>query len=183
MADATVRSAQPDDVAEIARIHRDTWRTAYTDLVPAEVLAAIDVEQTAPAWAEAVEHGQVFVAVEGGWTVGFCLAGIAPEEEVTHADGSLPEDAATTALVSVLVEPRWGRRGHGGRLLATAAQRLRDAGATRGVAWVPEADKASIGFYGKADWESDGTVRTLDAGGRPLREIRVTGGLTLLLAP
>jgi GNAT superfamily N-acetyltransferase len=183
MADATVRSAQPDDVAEIARIHRDTWRTAYTDLVPAEVLAAIDVEQTAPAWAEAVEHGQVFVAVEGDWTVGFCLAGIAPEEEVTHADGSLPDDAATTALVSVLVEPRWGRRGHGGRLLATAAQHLRDAGATRGVAWVPEADKASIGFYGKADWEPDGTVRTLDAGGRPLREIRVTGGLTLLLTP
>ncbi|KOX20349.1 GCN5 family acetyltransferase [Saccharothrix sp. NRRL B-16348] len=183
MADATVRTAQPDDVAEIARIHRDTWRTAYRDIVPAEVLEAIDVEQTAPAWAEAVGHGQVFVAIEGTWTVGFCVAGLAPEEEVAHADGSLPEDAATTALVSVLVEPRWGRRGHGGRLLATAASHLREAGATRGVAWVPEADKASIGFYGKAEWDADGTVRTLDAGGRPLREIRVTGGLSLLLEP
>ncbi|ONI88432.1 GNAT family N-acetyltransferase [Saccharothrix sp. ALI-22-I] len=181
MADATARTAQPDDVAEIARIHRDTWRTAYSDLVPAEVLEAIDVDRTAPAWAEAVAHGQVFVATEGTWTVGFCIAGMAPEEEVAHADGSLPDDASTTALVSVLVEPRWGRRGHGGRLLATAARHLREAGATRGVAWVPEADKASIGFYGKADWEPDGTVRTLDASGRPLREIRVTGGLSLLL--
>ncbi|MEV8436535.1 GNAT family N-acetyltransferase [Actinosynnema sp. NPDC051121] len=183
MADATVRTAQPDDVAEIARIHRDTWRTAYRELVPAEVLEAIDVEQTSPAWAEAVAHGQVFVAAEGAWTVGFCVAGIAPEDEVAHADGAVPEDAATTALVNVLVEPRWGRRGHGGRLLATAARHLREAGATRGVAWVPEADKASIGFYGKADWTADGTVRTLDAGGRPLREIRVTGGLSLLLEP
>ncbi|MCC8248551.1 GNAT family N-acetyltransferase [Saccharothrix luteola] len=183
MADATVRTAQPDDVAEIARIHRDTWRTAYRDIVPAEVLQAVDVDETAPAWAEAVGHGQVFVAAEGTWTVGFCVAGMAPEEEVAHADGSLPEDAATTALVSVLVEPRWARRGHGGRLLATAASHLREAGATRGVAWVPEADKASIGFYGKAGWEADGTVRTLDAGGRPLREIRVAGGLTLLLEP
>ena len=183
MADATVRTAQPDDVAEIARIHRDTWRTAYRDIVPAEVLESLDVDQTAPAWAEAVGHGQVFVAAEGAWTVGFCVAGLAPEEEVAHADGSLPEDAATTALLSVLVEPRWGRRGHGGRLLATAATHLREAGATRGVAWVPEADKASIAFYGKAEWDPDGTVRTLDAGGRPLREIRVTGGLSLLLEP
>ncbi|MFE9750825.1 GNAT family N-acetyltransferase [Saccharothrix saharensis] len=183
MADATVRTAQPDDVAEIARIHRDTWRTAYRDLVPAEVLDALDVDRTAAAWAEAVAHGQVFVAVEGKWTVGFCVAGMAPEDEVARADGSLPEDAATTALLHVLVEPRWGRRGHGGRLLATAALHLREAGATRGVAWVPEADKASIGFYGRAEWAADGTVRTLDAGGRPLREIRVTGGLSLLLEP
>ncbi|WP_033437715.1 GNAT family N-acetyltransferase [Saccharothrix sp. NRRL B-16314] len=183
MADATVRTAQTDDVAEIARIHRDTWRTAYEDLVPTEVLQAIDVDETAVAWSEPVGRGQVFVAVEGGWTVGFCVAGQAPEDEVARADGSLPPDAGTTALVSVLVEPRWGRRGHGGRLLATAAEHLREAGATRGVAWVPEADKASIGFYGKAGWEPDGTVRTLDAGGRPLREIRVTGGLALLLEP
>lgn len=183
MADATARTAQPVDVAEIARIHRDTWRTAYADLVPAEVLQAIDVDETAATWSEAVGRGQVFVAVEGEWTVGFCVAGQAPEDEVAGADGSLPPDAGTTALVSVLVEPRWGRRGHGGRLLATAAEHLRGAGATRGIAWVPEADKASIGFYGKAGWEPDGTVRTLDAGGRPLREIRVTGGLALLLEP
>jgi GNAT superfamily N-acetyltransferase len=183
MADATVRTAQPDDVAEIARIHRDTWRTAYRDIVPAEVLWTVEVDRTTPAWAEAVGRGQVFVAAEGTWMVGFCVAGIAPEGEVAHADGSLPADSATTALVNVLVEPRWARRGHGGRLLATAASHLREAGATRGVAWVPEADKASTGFYAKTGWEADGTVRTLDAGGRPLREIRVTGGLSLLLEP
>lgn len=181
MADATVRTATPDDVAEIARIHRDTWRTAYRDLLPEQVLAGLDVAETAPAWAEAVAGGGVLVAAEGRWLVGFCVAGPAPAEEVARADGSLPADAGTTALVSVLVEPRWGRRGHGGRLLAAAAERLRAAGATRGIAWVPEADRSSIGFYRRADWAADGTVRTLDAGGRPLREIRVSGGLTLLL--
>ncbi|MBP2338410.1 GNAT family N-acetyltransferase [Saccharothrix coeruleofusca] len=182
MADAAVRTAGPEDVAEIARIHRDTWRTAYADLLPPEVLADLDVSRTAPRWAEAVAHGQVLVATEGRWIVGFCLAGLAPDEEVAAADGTLPEDAATTALVStLLVEPRWGRRGHGGRLLATAAEALRDRGATRGIAWIPEADKASTAFYRSAGWTADGTVRTLDAGGRPLREIRVSGVLTLLL--
>lgn len=179
MADAAVRAATPDDVQEIARIHRETWRTAYRSLLPDEVLGSLG--DTTQAWAEAVEENQVLVATEGAWLVGYCVSGRAPEDEVARADGTLPTDAATTALVSVLVEPRWGRRGHGGRLLATAAKTLRDKGNTRGIAWIPEADRASTAFYAKADWPADGTVRTLDAGGRPLREIRVSGGLTLLL--
>jgi GNAT superfamily N-acetyltransferase len=182
MADAAVRTATPDDVAEIARIHRDTWRTAYAELLPAAVLDGIDLAESHQAWTEAVEHAHVFVATEGDWTVGFCVAGSAPEQEVANADGTLPADAATVGQVStLLVEPRWGRRGHGGRLIAAAAAALREQGATRGIAWVPEADKASIGFYRTVGWTTDGTVRTLDAGGRPLRELRVSGGLALLL--
>jgi len=51
-------------------------------------------------------------------TVGFCAAGPAPDAELAAANGSLPADSASTGLVStLLVEPRWGRRGHGGRLL------------------------------------------------------------------
>ena len=42
---------------------------------------------------------------------------------------------------------------------------------------MPEADKASKSFYERLGWTGDGTVRTLDAGGRPLREIRVSGSL------
>ncbi|MEU5693941.1 GNAT family N-acetyltransferase [Actinosynnema sp. NPDC020468] len=175
MAEAAVRTAKPEDVAEIARIHRDTWRTAYAALLPADVLAAVDATASL---ARAVEGGQVLVATEGRWLVGFCVAGRAPTEEVATAAGEVPDDAATTAVLTVLVEPRWGRRGHGGRLLAHAADALRAEGATRGIAWVPEADRSSRGFYERAGWSADGTVRTLDAGGRPVREIRVSGGLT-----
>ncbi|MBW4720161.1 GNAT family N-acetyltransferase [Saccharothrix obliqua] len=181
MADAAVRTAKPEDVPEIARIHRDTWRAAYRSLLPDEVLAGLDGAE--PAWADAVARERVLVATEGRWLVGFCVAAPAPADEVAHADGTLPADAATTALFHVLVEPRWGRRGHGGRLLATAAQALKATGSTRGIAWVPEADKATTNFYARAGWDADGTVRTLDAGGRPVREIRVSGGLTLLLEP
>jgi hypothetical protein len=46
---------------------------------------------------------------------------------------------------------------------------------------VPESDSASLGFYRRAGWQPDGTVRTLDAGGRPLREVRLSGGLDLEL--
>ena len=179
MANASVHPATPSDVPHIARIQRDTWRAAYADLLPADVLTDLDTEQ---AWADALAANAVhlFVATEGEWTVGFCAAGMAPEPELADANGALPADAATVALVgTLLVEPRWGRRGHGGRLLATAAEALRADGATRAVAWIPEADEASRRFYAHVAWHPDGIARTLDAGGRPLREVRVAGGLDL----
>lgn len=136
------------------------------------------------AWAETVEGGAtVLIATEGDEPVGFVVAGPAPTEDVAAADGTLPADAAQTVLVStLLVEPRWGRRGHGARLLGAAAALLRDAGATRGIVWIPAEDPASLNFYRRAGWNPDGTARTLDAAGRPLRELRLTGPLTLSLS-
>ncbi|MGH3762820.1 N-acetyltransferase family protein [Actinophytocola sp.] len=180
MADATVRPAEPSDATEITRIQLDTWRAAYADLLPAEILDGLDAADAEQTWRQTVEQGPaaVFVAAEGAWLVGFCAAGPAPEDETADADGSPAKDSATVALVgTLLVEPRWGRRGHGGRLLAEAGKAMREAGSTRGIAWVPEQDKASLRFYERAGWVPDGTVRTLDAGGRPLREIRLTGTL------
>lgn len=178
MADAGVHTATASDTAEIIRIHRETWRLAYAQLLPQEVLDTLDTDE---AWTMAVQSGAVLVATEGDFTVGFVVATKAPDEEVAKADGSLPADADTTAIVSVLVEPRWGRRGHGTRLLSEAGRLLTDGGATRGIAWVPEADKASRNFYERLGWTGDGTVRTLDAAGRPLREIRVSGPLAVPL--
>lgn len=175
----------PADAAEIARIQQAIWRSAYAELVPAEVLAGLDPGETARIWRQTIEQGpaQVFVALEGEWLVGLCAAGKAPQDETADAEGTPAKDVETVALVStLLVEPRWGRRGHGGRLLAEAGRAMRAAGSTRGICWIPELDRASLAFYGKAGWVADGTARTLDAGGRPLREIRLTGTLSIELS-
>ncbi|MQA14481.1 MAG: GNAT family N-acetyltransferase [Pseudonocardiaceae bacterium] len=184
MAQAGVRTATADDVATLAALHRETWRVGYAELLPRDVLDGLDGPENAQAWAAAVDGGAtVLIANEGGADVGFCVAGPAPAEEIAAADGTPPPDAESAALIStLLVAPRWGRRGHGGRLLAAAATQLREAGARRGVAWVPAEDPASLGFYRRAGWELDNTVRTLDAGGRPLREVRLTGPLDLPLS-
>lgn len=185
MADAGIRVAEPPDAAEIARIQLTTWRTAYSEMLPTDVLDNLDPGQAESQWRETLARGpaSVMVATEGEWTVGFCAAGQAPEQEAATADGTSPSDTSTVVLVStLLVEPRWGRRGHGGRLLGTMAQRLAAGGATRGITWVPEADAASLAFFQHIDWNPDGTVRTLDAGGRPLRELRLSGPLNLHLS-
>lgn len=185
MAIADVHPARPQDVPEIARIQRETWRLAYAELVPPAALAALEHPDAELAWEHARAHGpaRIFVATEGAWTVGFCAAGPAPADELAGAGDAVPADAATTVLVAaLLVEPRWGRRGHGGRLLATAAAALRATGAARGIAWIPEADAVSRAFYARIGWFPDGTARTLDADGRPLRELRIAGALDLTLS-
>jgi GNAT superfamily N-acetyltransferase len=184
MAEASVRLAEPSDAAEIARLQLTTWRAAYQQLLPAEVLDALDSDEAATeaaeTWRHTIEQGpaRVFVATEGRWHVGFCASGPAPQDESADASGTPAPDADHVALVStLLVEPRWGRRGHGGRLLAAAGAAMLADGLARGISWVAEADKASKSFWERAGWVTDGTVRTLDAGGRPLREVRMTGTL------
>lgn len=100
-------------------------------------------------------------------------------------DGEEAAGAADVGLWAeigvLLVEPRWGRRGHGGRLLAAAAAALGTSGARYGLAWVPETDEASRRFYARAGWEPDGGVRAFDTGDGTVREVRVTGSLDLQL--
>jgi GNAT superfamily N-acetyltransferase len=185
MAIAAVHPAEPADIPRIDRIQREIWQVGYSSLLPADLLAelaAIDASETEQAWTAARER--LLVATEGDWTVGFCASGLAPEDDVADANGTLPADAGTVALIStLLVEPRWGRRGHGGRLIATAAETLRTQGATRGITWILEGDTVTRAFYARIGWQPDGIARTLDAGGHPLREIRLAGDLDLTLKP
>ncbi|GEL20350.1 GNAT family N-acetyltransferase [Pseudonocardia asaccharolytica] len=173
MAIAAVRPAVAQDVDEIVRIQAAVWRTAYAELVPAEALDQLAGPAARQAWAAALDAGpgyHVLVASEGAWTVGFCAAAC-----------YIGEGGVLAEVNTLLVEPRWGRRGHGGRLLAAAAGHLREDGAQRGHAWVPEADLVSRRFYARAGWEPDGAVRTLDTGDGPLREVRLAGTMELRL--
>ena len=168
VADVAVRAARPGDVPEIARIQVDTWRTAYKRFLPESVLAALDVTAAAQAWQAAVDSPpspahHVLVATEGSRTVGFAAVGPSAEEDAR------PGEAEVAAL---LVEPRWGRRGHGSRLLAAAVDFLRQDGVTGLIAWVPDGDQASTAFYESAGWEPDGTARILEADGGSVRETR-----------
>lgn len=173
MADVSVRPAGPDDAAEIARIQIDTWRTGYREIVPAPVLDSLSPEQAQSVWAAAVgdrpsPRHHVLVAMESQWVVGFVAFG--PADDLEADD---PESETTATVAPLLVEPRWGRRGHGSRLLAAAVDYARPDGTTRFVSWIPEGDTASREFLVSAGWAPDGLVRALDTGAGELREIRL----------
>jgi GNAT superfamily N-acetyltransferase len=197
MALAAVRPAVRTDVDEIVRIQAATWAAAYAELVPPAALAQLDSAGARQAWTAAIEAGaghHVLIATEGAWTVGFCAAAAGEARAAGEAPvpGEQPRNGRAQPgadvgpefwgeIGTLLVEPRWGRRGHAGRLLAAAATALQAAGARYGLAWIPETDEASRRFYTRAGWEPDGAVRGLDTGGGILREVRVTGSLDLTL--
>jgi GNAT superfamily N-acetyltransferase len=172
-ADVSVRPARPEDADAVARVQAVTWRTAYRDVLPPAVLDEWDDAAAAASWRAAVTapptpgHG-VLVAVEGAEIVGFAAYGpaeVAPDEPPSP-------DGPATGVAALLVEPRWGRRGHGSRLLAAVSDLALATGAGRLLAWLPEADRVSARFLESAGWDRDGWARTLDTGGTPLREMR-----------
>ena len=173
MADVSVRPAAVEDAAELGRIQVETWRTAYAGVVPEPALAALDADAASAQWASAITEAptpkhHVLVALEQEWRVGF--AAIGPADDLESAD---PSPDTTAALVVILVEPRWGRRGHGSRLLAAAIDHARADGMTRAVVWLPEADAVTRDFLTSAGWAPDGLVRALDTGAGELREVRL----------
>jgi GNAT superfamily N-acetyltransferase len=169
VADVSVRPARPADAERVARVQLSTWRTAYADLLPEDALQ-VPQEQVAALWLRAVElppspRHRLLVALERDELVG--LASLAPAED----EGLDP--ATTAELTALLVEPRWGRRGHGSRLLAAAVDTWRTDGVTTAVLWAWERDAATRSLLTSAGWELDGAVRGLDTGARVQRQVRL----------
>jgi GNAT superfamily N-acetyltransferase len=171
MALGFVRPANPDDAGEIARIQLTTWRHAYRRILPQHIVEGIDEAWVTRRWQTSIEdppspRHRVLVAVEQAqqaYLVGFVATGevdetsLAPDED---AEALLRPDVA--AVTDLLVEPRWGRRGHGSRLLAASAEMWRTDGFSTAVAWSFEADTAMRAFLISAGWELDGASRALD---------------------
>ena len=180
MALGFVRPARPEDAAEIARIQLSTWRTAYRRMFPAHVLANLDEAYLSRGWTEAIgappsSRHRVLIAVEQSATddtvVGFAAAGPADEQALAPEEPPLPD--GVVAVTDLLVEPRWGRRGHGSRLLAAAVDLWREDGFTSAVAWVYDADKAMQKFLTSAGWEPDGAGRALDVDDMLVNQLRL----------
>lgn len=168
MADALVRPAGDGDAAVLARLQLDVWQQAYAELLPAAALFTDPVRQ-AEVWAARIGVGGVLLAFEGAVPVGLAATDVELD----------PNGAGEIELLHVL--PRWSRRGHGGRLLASAARSLRNLGATRGQWWAPASDESVQQFLLGAGWAPDGGRRVLDTGESTLAEVRYSGNLDLVV--
>jgi GNAT superfamily N-acetyltransferase len=181
MALGFVRPARPEDAGEIARIQLSTWRTAYRRMFPAHILANLDEAYLARGWTEAITAApsprhRVLVAVEqseagAGTTVGFAASGPADEQALAPEEPPLGDGIA--AITDLLVEPRWGRRGHGSRLLAACVDLWREDGFKAAVAWAYDADAAMRKFLTSTGWEPDGTGRALDVDDMLVPQLRL----------
>ncbi|MBA3339677.1 MAG: GNAT family N-acetyltransferase [Geodermatophilaceae bacterium] len=182
MADVDVRPARHQDAGEVARIQRTSWARAGSSVVPVSVLDRLVADEVVSAWAATIQalptpSHHVLVAREQDTIVGMVAFGPADDSDAALENG--PEGLAagdsergvTGEIATLLVEPRFGRRGHGSRLLAATVDIARADGIAALITWIPENDVSARTFFGSAGWAEAGWVRTLDADGTPLREI------------
>jgi GNAT superfamily N-acetyltransferase len=172
-ADVSARVAWADDAPAIAAVQVRAWRTLYADLLPAEVLEALDPDDIAAGWRDALAHpadarNRVLVALERNLVTGFVVTGPSADPDC--------DPVATGELTDLTIDPHQRGAGHGSRLLQAGADTLVADRFTRAVTWLPAADDALRAFLTSAGWGPDGAHRTLDLlgdGSTTVKQVRL----------
>ncbi len=172
-ADVSARVAWADDAPAIAAVQVRAWRTTYADLLPAEVLQALDPEAIAATWRTSLgrpddARNRVLVSLERNLVTGFVVTGPTGDPDC--------DPVATGELTDLTVDPHKRGEGHGSRLLQAGADTLVADRFTRAVTWLPAADDDLRAFLTGAGWGPDGAHRTLDLlgdGSTTVKQVRL----------
>ncbi|WP_350257599.1 GNAT family N-acetyltransferase [Scrofimicrobium sp. R131] len=165
-----VRPAQPEHAQFIAGLQVQAMAEVLNaELGPDAPVDQLDQEAIAAAWSQTIaqperaRHG-VFVAT----------ASDQPEGYVAFGDGAerspLAEDGVAVEILGLEVVPDQRRQGHGSRMLAAAADLVRDEGGDYLQVWLAPAEEEKIRFFQSAGFAPAGLRRTLDVMGRPLTQ-------------
>ena len=158
-ADVSARVAWSEDAAAIATVQVRAWRASYADLLPADVLEALDADQIAESWRVSLgrpadARNRVLVALERNLVTGFLVTGPASDPDC--------DPIAVGELTDLTVDPHKRGAGHGSRLLQAGADTLVADRFERAVTWLPATDDATRAFLTGGGWGPDGAHRTLD---------------------
>jgi ribosomal protein S18 acetylase RimI-like enzyme len=161
-ADVSCRVAWADDAPAIAGVQVRAWRASYADLLPADLLAAMTVEDVAADWRDSLvrppdARNRVLVALERNLVTGFAVTGPASDPDC--------DPIVVGELTDLTVDPHHRHAGHGSRLMQAGVDTLVADRFTRAVTWVAATDDETRGFLTSAGWAPDGAFRTLDLTG------------------
>ena len=182
-ADVSVRVAWADDAESIAAVQVRAWRSEHVELLPGEVLDALDPARFAEAWRSSLGRSRdarhrVLVALERNTVRGFAVTGPADDPDADRvSDGE---------VVELTVDPGHTRHGHGSRLLQACAETLRADRFVRAATWLNATDDVRREFLTSAGWAPDGAHRELDLhgdGSVRVKQIRLHTDLADLPGP
>ena len=146
-----IRRASRSDATAIARVHVETWQSAYAGLLPDSMLAGMSDVRQAAWWtrllADPGEARGVFVADDQDMgVVGFGSCGLVRDKP----EGLDLEEGGRAIRVgevyTLYVEPDFQNRGLGRRLLDALFRQLRADGCDTAVLWML-ADNPTRFFY------------------------------------
>ncbi len=135
-----IRKANLHDAQGIAKVHVDSWRSTYRDLVPQDFLDKLDANKRADFWAKLIHHpalgDHVIVAETKGQVVGFSSGG----RNRTEGSGYQGE------IYAIYLASQFQGMGMGRKLFNRSVELLQSEGQTSLMVWVLEGNPA-CGFY------------------------------------
>lgn len=153
-----IRPAAADDAAAVAAVYVRSWRAAYAELLPKEVLASLDEADWARRFRSRWDPARcTLLAFTPGRVIGVAMAG--PDRQ----------DPLLAEIYAIYVLPSVQGQGVGAALLDAAIAHL-DAPLVR--LWCAAANNGSRRFYESQGFALDGTTGSYEISGHRLATVR-----------
>lgn len=133
-----IRAARLSDAGGIAKVHVDSWRTTYKNIIPEEFLENLSYQSREELWINIIPKGIVFVAEnDEGQIVGFSSGGKERSGEYKEFQGE---------LTSIYILKEFQGQGIGKALVQSVTKELGKSGMNTMLVFVL-ADNNSTLFY------------------------------------
>lgn len=134
----SVRSARPEDAADLARIYIESWQDTYAGILPHSLLAAMSHKGHAARWQAAIRSGGAVLVAEDAQhgAIGLCSLGGA-RDKALGLEGE---------IYTLYVDPAFLGRGTGRALLDGAFGVFRERKLRSCVIWAHARNNACF-FY------------------------------------
>lgn len=155
MENLIVRKAELKDAAGIAKVHVETWQSAYKGQMPDLYLESLSVEKRSASWHDILSkpkgNADTLVAEADGKIVGFCSVSKCRDED-------MPEN--TGELWAIYVDKDYAGKGIGTALLNKGLNILRDQGFDKATLWVLTSNDKTRRWYESKGWKVEGKTKT-----------------------
>jgi ribosomal protein S18 acetylase RimI-like enzyme len=156
---ASIRIARADDARGIARVHVESWRDAYADLLPKRHLLQLDPERHAIGWARTLaradDRRHTMVAAVDDDVVGFA----------TFGPGRNDRPGNEGEIYMLYVGTDWREMGIGRQLVQASSIALWEIGKSAVSIWCLAENTAAIGFYRRLGGQRIAKPRAENVGG------------------
>ncbi|MBU5425553.1 GNAT family N-acetyltransferase [Tissierella pigra] len=155
-----IRRAVIDDAESLANIIVESWKSAYSSIIPAdEMVKFLDKQRRQQQFEKLIQDRQIIlIGICRGTPCGLIFANKDNDEQLEEC-GSI--------YSMYFLEEYWGK-GLAVKLMNKAISILKDEGCRRILLWVYEENERAIGFYERYGFIFDGTKKHSQFSNKPI---------------
>jgi len=157
--------ARISDAPVYARIHVDSWRAAYRELIPDSYIERFTYELREQRFRQslAANAEETYLIQQNDQVVGILTLGVARDSDVdVHRTGE---------IWGIYLSPNYWRKGIGRQVVREAESMLQARGYETIILWVLEKNQQARQFYEAMGFSADGASKSIDWG-TPLKAVR-----------